>query len=57
LPAISDAIPGCIEAITVLVDDDEVGRRHAKELARRLNARGIDCRLILPDSSFSRTTT
>jgi hypothetical protein len=56
LPSISDAIPDCIEAITVLVDADEVGRRHAKELTKRLNARSIDCRLILPGSSFSRTT-
>ena len=56
LPAICGAIPHYVEAITVLVDDDEVGRRHANELARRLSARGVDFRLISPGNSFSRTT-
>jgi hypothetical protein len=48
MPAIADAIPGYIESVTVVADDDAAGRRHATELARRLVAREIDTRITLP---------
>jgi hypothetical protein len=41
LPALADTVPRYIEAITITVDDDEAGRRHADELGERLLARGI----------------
>jgi Toprim domain len=41
LPAIADVVPWYIEAITIAVDDDLAGRRHANELGERLIARGI----------------
>jgi hypothetical protein len=48
LPALADAIPPYVEAVTVLVDDDTDGRRHAAALADRLRARGLEVRLVLP---------
>jgi len=41
LPALADTVPRYIEAVTITVDDDEAGRRHAGELGERLLARGI----------------
>jgi len=41
LPALADIGPQYVESVTVTVDDDEVGRRNANELAERLLARGI----------------
>jgi hypothetical protein len=41
LPALIDIVPQYIEAVTLLVDDDEVGRRNANELSQCLLARGI----------------
>jgi hypothetical protein len=52
LPALADAVPSCIEAVTVLVDDDKEGRRHAAELRTWLVARGIkEVRFALVDST------
>jgi hypothetical protein len=41
LPALANAVPRLIEAVTITVDDDETGRRNADELGERLLARGI----------------
>jgi hypothetical protein len=41
LPALADAVPDYIEAVTISVDDDDDGRRNADALARRLLQRGI----------------
>jgi hypothetical protein len=48
LPALGDAIPSYVESVTILVDDDEDGRRHADELATRLLGRGLQVRQVLP---------
>jgi hypothetical protein len=37
LPILADAIPSYIEAVTVLVDDNEAGRIHSRELASRIH--------------------
>lgn len=48
MPALAGAVPNYIEAATLAVDDDEAGRRHARELGERLRARGIrEVRLAL----------
>jgi hypothetical protein len=47
LPALADAIPTCIEAVTIVVDPDLAGRRHAGELAELLGNRSIEVRLNL----------
>jgi hypothetical protein len=44
LPALADTVPRYIENITIAIDDDIVGRRHAHELGERLLARGCDVR-------------
>lgn len=48
LPALVYAIPGYIESVTILVDDDADGRRHAGELAARLLRRGFQVRQCCP---------
>jgi hypothetical protein len=48
LPALGDAIPSYVESVTILVDDDEDGRRHADELAARLLGRSLQVRQVLP---------
>jgi len=48
LPALLDAIPNYVESVTILVDDDEDGRRHAGELAARLLGRGVQVRQCCP---------
>jgi len=47
MPALADAVPGYTETVTILVDDDDDGRRHSAELAKRIEARGIEARLIV----------
>ena len=48
LPALADVVPDYIEAVTIAVDDDDDGRRHATELGERLIARGFrEVRLAL----------
>jgi hypothetical protein len=49
LPALADAVPYYIESATVMVDDDQDGRRHAGELAWRLKNRSIQVHVISPD--------
>jgi hypothetical protein len=46
LPALADAVPAFVECVTVATEDDPAGRRGAEELARRLEARGIETLLI-----------
>jgi hypothetical protein len=48
MPALAAAVPGYVDCATVLADDDRDGRRHATELARQLQGRGITPRLIVP---------
>jgi Toprim domain len=49
LPALADAIPDFIECVTVVVDDDADGRRHAATLADRIRARRIEVRQVTPN--------
>jgi len=46
LPALADRVPRWIDCVSVLVDDDEAGRKHASELVARLNARGIHAQAV-----------
>ena len=46
LPALAPAIPAYVECITILADDDQDGRRHAAELARRLKEQRRNVRLV-----------
>ena len=48
LPALVDVIPGYIECVTIMVDDDADGRHHAGELAGRLLGRGVQVRQCCP---------
>jgi hypothetical protein len=48
MPALAPVVPDCIECVTILVDDDSAGRRNADELARRLDHRSIEVRLVVP---------
>jgi hypothetical protein len=54
LPALAHTIPAYIESVTILVDDDDAGRRHAGELGVRLQDRGLDVHLVLPSASSRR---
>jgi hypothetical protein len=49
LPALAEAIPGSIDCVTIVVDDDVDGRRHSTALADRIQARGIEARLTVPN--------
>jgi hypothetical protein len=49
MPALADAVPSYIEVVTILVDDDIDGRRHAATLADRVRARGIEVRCVVPN--------
>jgi hypothetical protein len=41
MPALADAVPEYTDAITVVADDNEAGRKRANELAGRLRERGL----------------
>jgi hypothetical protein len=47
LPHLADRVPAYIESVTVLVDDNDAGRRGSEGLTRRLHARGMEV-LMLP---------
>jgi hypothetical protein len=47
MPPLADAVPLCIESVTIMVDDNDAGRRGSNELAQRLHARGVEV-LLLP---------
>jgi len=49
LPALAEAVPKYIEAVTIIEDDDAAGRRGARELADRLIARGFEVRIVRPN--------
>jgi hypothetical protein len=48
LPAMADFVPDYIESVTVMVDDDENGRKNSNELAQRLAERGIEVLMVRP---------
>ena len=41
MPALADAVPEFIECVTIIGDDDDAGRKFARQLAERLISRGI----------------
>ncbi|TIL49093.1 toprim domain-containing protein [Mesorhizobium sp.] len=53
LPALADQVPGYIDCVTVLADDDADGQRHAPALAERLVQRGIHAELSIPGREAS----
>ena len=44
LPTLADSVPGYADCVSIVIDDDPEGRRHAGALARRVAARGIEAR-------------
>jgi hypothetical protein len=46
MPALASVIPSYVEALTIIVDDDPAGRRHADELADLVEVREIWVRQI-----------
>src|SRR6266702_2133950 len=48
MPALVDSIPDYIECVSICVDDNEAGCINSVELARLLQARNIEVRLIPP---------
>jgi Toprim domain len=49
LPAMADHIPNYVESVTVMVDADPVGETNANELAKRLDAKGLEVLLVRPE--------
>ncbi len=45
LPALAESIPPYVEAVTIVADDDDDGRKHANELAKRLSCRCMEVRI------------
>ena len=48
MPALADAVPDYIEAVTIFAHPDPAGQRGAVALADTLDARGIEVRMIEP---------
>ncbi len=48
LPALAQAVPGYVEVVTIVVDDDYAGWKNSAELAARLKARGTHAELCQP---------
>jgi hypothetical protein len=46
LSALADKVPNHIERVTILADDDNVGRDNANDLGLRLKRRGINVELL-----------
>lgn len=46
---LAGAIPGFIDCVTVVVDDDEDGQRHAAAFADEVHARGSEVRTVIPN--------
>jgi hypothetical protein len=43
LPSLADLVPtSCVECVTIIVDDNDVGRQRSAELARRLTTLGFE---------------
>jgi Toprim domain len=49
LAALADAIPSYVGSVTVVIDDDADGWRHATTLIHRMQARRIEVRTIVPN--------
>ncbi|MDX8450700.1 toprim domain-containing protein [Mesorhizobium captivum] len=47
LPALADQVPGHVDCVTVLADDDAAGHRHAPALVERLIQRGIHAEISI----------
>jgi hypothetical protein len=56
MPALAAAVPGWIECVTILVDDDGAGRTNADGLAEQLERRCFSVRLIVPPQTAERQT-
>jgi hypothetical protein len=50
LPALARAIPNYVESLSLFVDDDLPGRRHAATLVQAVGVRGIEVRQIFPNT-------
>jgi hypothetical protein len=50
LPAMADHIPDYVESVTIMVDADVAGQANADELAKRLDAKDIEVRLVRPEA-------
>jgi putative DNA primase/helicase len=46
MPAVAHAVPAYVECVTIAVDDDDSGRRHAAELAARLAERPLQIEFL-----------
>jgi len=47
MPALANVVPGYVEYVSVVEDDDPDGRRHAATLIDRIEARGIETRRVI----------
>jgi hypothetical protein len=47
MPALGDAVPNFVDAVSIFSHDDRDGRRHAAELQRRLNVRRLNASVLL----------
>jgi len=47
MPPLAPSVPSFLDALTIIADPDEVGRRFASELAGAVRARHVHCRLIV----------
>jgi hypothetical protein len=52
MPPLANRVPAYIESVTILVDDNDAGRRGSEGLARRLHARGVEV-LMLPSGGVN----
>ena len=52
MPALADVMPHYVEAVTIFADDDDTGRRNARELAVRLRERGFETRVKILSVKF-----
>jgi hypothetical protein len=46
MPALADKVPADIKSVTILVDNNDAGRRGSEGLASRLHARGVEVFLL-----------
>jgi hypothetical protein len=49
LPALAGAMPSYVSSVTVVIDDDADGWRHATTLINRIRARRIEVRKVVPN--------
>jgi Toprim domain len=47
LSALTPVVPDWMQCVTIVGDDDAAGRKHSQELARSLEARGFEVRLVV----------